>query len=74
MALPFQCFVTAFRPIGSGIASVSGWGEPTGAYGAGSIEYASFAMLQGQVTDGDIAGAVAGVLPVAAIAWLSIQD
>jgi hypothetical protein len=74
MALPFQCFVTAFRPIGSGIASVSGWGEPTGAYGAGSIEYASLAMLQGQVTDGDIAGAVAGVLPVAAIAWLSIQD
>ena len=36
--LPFQCFVTAFRPLGSGIATVSGWGGPDAGYGVGAIE------------------------------------
>jgi len=74
MALPFQCFVTAYRPSGSGIALVSGWGAPAGAYGTGAIEYASLAMVQGQVTDGDINAAIADVLPVAAIAWTRIEN
>jgi hypothetical protein len=74
MALPFQCFVTAFRSSGSGIALVSGWGGPAGAYGTGAIEYASLAMVQGQLTDSDIMTAIADVMPVAAIAWTSIQD
>jgi hypothetical protein len=74
MALPFQCFVTAYRPTGSGIALVSGWGSSVGAYGTGAIEYASLAMVQGQVTDADIAAAVADVLPVASIAWTRIQN
>ena len=26
LTLPFQCFITAYRPVGSGIATVSGWG------------------------------------------------
>jgi hypothetical protein len=74
MALPFQCFVTAYRPSGSGIALVSGWGDSVGSYGIGAIEYASLAMVQGQVTDGDISAAVADVLPVASIAWIRIQN
>jgi hypothetical protein len=74
MSLPFQCFVTAYRPTGSGIALVAGWGCATGAYGVGAIEYASLAMVQGQVTDGDIAAAIADVLPVAAIAWTRIEN
>ena len=74
MALPFQCFVKAYRPVGSGIALVSGWGGPVGGYGHGAVEYASMAMVQGQVTDGDIAAAIAGVLPVAAIAWTRIEN
>jgi len=74
MALPFQCFVTAYRPSGSGIALVSGWGDSMGAYGTGAIEYASLAMVQGQVTDNDISAAIADVLPVASIAWTRIQN
>jgi hypothetical protein len=74
MALPFQCFVSAYRPSGSGIALVSGWGGPAGAYGSGTIEYASLAMVQGQVTDSDIMSAIADVVPVAAVAWTRIQD
>lgn len=74
LALPFQCFVSAYRPTGSGIATVSGWGCPAGAYGMGAIEYATADMVAGQVTDGDIAQAVASVTPTAATAWLRISS
>jgi hypothetical protein len=74
LVLPFQCFITAYRPLGSGIATVSGWGGPAGGYGRGTIEYASLAMVQGQVTDSDIYAAVADVLPAATIAWTRITD
>ncbi len=72
--LPFQCFVTAFRPHGSGISQVAGWVTPGGGYGAGAVEYASLALVQGQVTDTDINAAVARVLPVAALAWMRITN
>ncbi len=72
--LPFQCFVTALRPNDSGIASVAGWGGPGGGYGTGAIQYASLAMVQGQVTDTDIAGAIAAVMPAASIAWIRISS
>ncbi len=72
LALPLQCFVTAYRPIGSGIAAVGGWGQNAGGYGHGAIEYATLAMLDGQVTDADITSVIAGVMPVAAIAWTRI--
>jgi hypothetical protein len=31
-------------------------------------------MVQGQITDGDIYGAIAGVLPVATIGWTRITS
>ena len=70
--LPFQCFVTAARPFGNGIAQVAGWGTNGGGYGTGSLEYGSLAASQGQVTDADIYGAIATVLPVACTAWTRI--
>lgn len=77
--LPFQCFVTVYRPSGSGIALVAGWADslsPSGAggYGVGTIEYASIDMLQGQVTDADIYKAVADMMPAASIAWTQITN
>jgi hypothetical protein len=66
--LPFQCFVTAFRPHASGIATVAGYGT------GGPLQYASLSMVQGQVTDADIMAAIAGVLPAATIAWTRISD
>jgi hypothetical protein len=74
LTLPFQCFITAYRPIGAGIAMISGWSSSGGAYGQGAIEYASLTMVQAQVTDGDIYNAIAGVLPVATIGWTRITD
>jgi hypothetical protein len=72
--LPFQCFVTAYRPLGSGIATVSGWGLHAGAYGVGALEYASLAMVQSQVTDQDIYTAIAEVMPAATIGWTAITN
>lgn len=45
-----------------------------GGYGAGAIEWASLAMVQGQVTDGDIYDAAARSMPAAAIAWTAISS
>ena len=72
LELPFQCFVTAYRPLGVGISSVAGWGGSSGGWGQGAIEYASVEMLQGQVTGAEIDAAVAGVMPAASIAWTRI--
>ena len=72
--LPFQCFVTAYRPNGGGIGQVTGWGDFAGGYGVGAVEYASLGMVPAQVTDADIYSAVTGVLPAATIAWTNITD
>lgn len=74
LCLPFQSFVTAYRPEGTGIGSVNGWGGFAGAYGAGACEYASLAMILGRVTDADINSAIAGVLPVSSICWTRISS
>jgi hypothetical protein len=73
LALPFQCFVTAYRPPGSGIEAVAGWGTQAGGYGVGAIEYAALSMVEGQVTDADINAAIADSMPVASIAWTRIS-
>lgn len=72
--LPFQAFVTAYRPTGAGIAAVSGWGSATGGYCQGAIEYASLSMIVGLVTDQDINRALASVVPAAAICWTRISS
>jgi len=71
--MPFQALVTAYRPAGTGIADVGGWGGP-GGYGIGPIEYGDEAMIEGSVTDADIYAAVAAVLPTTAIAWTQISN
>jgi hypothetical protein len=74
LALPYQAFVTAYRPSGSGIANVAGWSASAGGYGVGAIEYGALAMTQAPVMDADIYAAVASVMPVAAIAWTRISN
>jgi len=74
LSLPFQFFVTAYRPASVGIGSVSGWGCGGGGYCQGSLEYASLTMMQGQITDVDICTAITDVLPVGVIAWTRISS
>jgi hypothetical protein len=72
--LPFECFVTAFLPIGNGLALVNGYGGDAGGYGAGAIEYATAADITANVDAADIAATVARIMPVATIAWLRISN
>ncbi len=74
LGLPFQCFITAYRPAGAGIALVAGWGSPAGGWGQGCVQYASLGMVAGQVTDADIYAAIADVLPVATTGWTRISN
>ena len=74
LGYPFQCFVIAYRPQGTGIAQVSGWNQPAGGWNGGAIEYASLAMITGQVTDADIYAAIADAMPAAATAWTAISN
>ncbi len=74
LSLPYQCFVTARRPLGAGIGGLSGWAGQHGGWGAGAIAWASLAMVEGQVTDADILDAAASVLPAGATAWVRIEN
>lgn len=74
LSLPFQCLVTAYRPHGTGIASVSGWCCPGGAYGQGAIEYANLALMEDLVPDAEILETIARTMPVAATAWTRLSD
>lgn len=82
LLLPFQAFVIAYRPAGTGIPIVGGYGLANygatsggpGGYGVGAIEYADMAMIQGAVTDADIYDAVDSVKPAATIIWTRIQS
>lgn len=71
--LPYQAFVTAYRPLGTGIPSVSGYGVSTGGYGQSSqAEYAALSMVKNSVSDADIYAAIDSVKPAATILWTQI--
>jgi len=79
LLLPFQVFVTAFRPLGSGVPLVGGWGhapvaQTAGGWGSGALQYVSLAMVQSQVTDAEINAAIAATAPVAVTAWTRISN
>lgn len=75
MLLPFQTFVTAQRPIGSGIPLIAGYNIPSGGYSTPSrAAYASTSMILDVVTDADIMSAIDGVKPAGTIVWVRIGN
>lgn len=73
LALPYQVFVTAYRPIGQGIPYIAGLGYPQGALNTGSqTELASLDMIAGAVTDASIYATVDAVKEEGTIAWTRI--
>ena len=72
LTLPFQCFITAFRPHVNGVATVSGWGVFTAGYGLGQLEYADMDIILSHVSDADILKEITRVLPVGVVAWTKI--
>lgn len=68
VSLPFQVFVTAYRPHGAGIALIGGYGT------GGLREYGSLSMVPVQVSDADIYAAAARAMPAATVCWLAISS
>lgn len=68
MSLPFQVFITAYRPHGSGIALVAG-------YGTGGVPvYGGQMMEPPQILDADILSAIPPLLPAATVAWTRLSN
>lgn len=73
LSLPYQSFVTAFRPLGQGIPNIAGYGIPTGAYSTPSqADYASLSMIQG-ITDSDLYSAIDSVRPAGFTIWARVS-
>lgn len=72
--LPFQFFVTAFRPNNTPISNAGGYGSGPGGYRTAPMFYADAAEFQGNISDADIFAAVAAVLPTATTAWTKISN
>lgn len=75
MLLPFQTFVTAYRPSSAGIPLVAGYGVPTGGYSQPSrAEYANLASSLSVASDNDIYAAIDSTKPAGTIAWVKILN
>jgi len=75
LLMPYQCFVIAYRPAGTGIPNVAGYGISTGGYAQPSqADYASMSSIQGAVTDADIYAAIEATRPVATTVWVNISS
>ncbi len=74
MNLPFQFFVTAYRPDATPISHAGGYGTGPGGYGDAPMFYASLTDIPGDITDQDIYAAAAAVLPAASIAWINLSN
>jgi len=67
-----QIFVTAFRPLGAGIANVAGYGAAY--YDIGTGSYIDLSEVAGPVTDADIYSAVASTVAAGVTGWVDILN
>jgi len=72
---PYQGFITAFRPLGTGIPNIAGYGISFAGYGVPSQgKYADISEIQNAISDADIYAAIDSVKPAATIPWTRIQN
>lgn len=72
--LPYQGFITAFRPNGNGVANVSGWCMNAGGYGIGLLEYADMDIIRDHVSDASILAEIVQTSPVGVVLWARISS
>jgi hypothetical protein len=75
MLLPYQAFVTAFRPSGSGIPNIAGLGTSPCGLGipAGAI-VTSYSWITGNVTDADIYATIDATQVEGTIIWTKLSN
>lgn len=74
MNLPYQLFVTAYRPHDVPAGKAGGYNVGPGGYGAGLLAYATAGELAGTIGDDEIYACIAAVCPAACIAWANISN
>ncbi len=73
LLLPYQCFITAYRALGSGIPNVAGYGISTAGYGVASQNcYCDLSQVTGSVPDSAIYAAIAATEAEGTICWTEI--
>ncbi|GLR67558.1 hypothetical protein GCM10010909_22390 [Acidocella aquatica] len=72
--LPYQFFLTAYRPNDTPISNAGGYSTGPGGYNEAPMFYAAAAEFPGVVSDADIYAAVAAVIPISSIAWTQISN
>ncbi len=72
-AMPYQAFVTVFRPLGNGAAGYPGIATPVFTTGQGAV-LTPYSMIQPAVTDADILTAINAVKPVGTLVWTRIAS
>lgn len=74
LSLPYQLFVTAYRPQVALLGNNGGYGVGPGGYNTAPIAWSDLADDPGLAADADIYAAIAAVLPTNAIAWTRLYD
>ena len=72
--LPYQFFVTAYRPNNTPISNAGGYSTGPGGYNQAPMFYADTEEFAGTVSDAEIYAAVAAGLPTSSIAWTQISN
>jgi hypothetical protein len=68
LSLPYQVFLTIYRPRGGGIAYIAGYGE------GGIPVYGSLSMETTGISDAQIYAAVPPLLPAGTVAWCRLAS
>ncbi len=74
LELPYQIFLTAYRPNDALINNAGGYSVGPGGYNEPPMFYAAASEFSGIVSDADIYAAVAAVMPTCGIAWTQISN
>lgn len=72
--LPYQVFVTAYRPVVASVGNDGGYNFGPGGYGTAPLAWSDLADDPGLITDAAIYAAIVSVLPVNALAWTRLSD
>lgn len=74
MNLPYQFFVTAYRPNDLPISNAGGYNDGPGGYRTGLLAYATTEEFAGNIGDDEIYASIAAVIPASSIAWTNISN
>lgn len=74
LAIPYQIFVTAFRPDATPISEAGGYNIGPGGYNTAPLFYIDSSENTGAIGDAEIYASIAAALPMNAIAWTRLSD